>query len=121
MGHCMGGRMAMLGAGRLAEFRGLVVCYGGGVHLSWGNDPPPFETLRNIRCPVIGCYGKLDTNPSLNEVDQMDAELTRHGVAPRVPSLRQCRPWLPEPQSGHTGRACCGADSWEKTLLSSKR
>src|SRR6185436_3717915 len=34
MGHCMGGRMALLGAGVLPEFKGVVVYYGGGVHLS---------------------------------------------------------------------------------------
>src|SRR5262245_27977918 len=37
MGHCMGGRMALLAAGTLPEFRGIIVYYGGSVARSWGN------------------------------------------------------------------------------------
>src|SRR5215210_3956734 len=63
MGHCMGGRMALLGAGRVPEFRGAVIYYGGGSHVSWGGEKQtPFDTLRNIRCPVIGFFGNLDKN-----------------------------------------------------------
>src|SRR5262245_34568324 len=65
MGHCMGGRMALLGAGVLPQFKGLVVYYGGGAHLSWGGEArTPFDTLRDIRVPVIGFFGNLDKNPS---------------------------------------------------------
>jgi carboxymethylenebutenolidase len=82
MGHCMGGRVALLAAGSLPDFRGVVVYYGGSVEKSWGNEgPPPMERLRNIRCPVIGFFGNKDVHPSPEIVDQIDAELTRHGVA----------------------------------------
>ena len=80
MGHCMGGRMALLLAGSLTSFCAAVVYYGGGVMRSWGDGPTVFERLRNIRCPVIGFFGNEDKNPSPEEVDQIDAELKRHDV-----------------------------------------
>lgn len=82
MGHCMGGRMALLGAGTLSGFKAAVVYYGGGVMLSWGDEGwTPFDKLRNIRCPVIGFFGNKDVNPSPENVNEIDAELTRHGIA----------------------------------------
>jgi carboxymethylenebutenolidase len=82
MGHCMGGRMVLLGAGALPnEFKGAVVLYGGGVMVSWGDEGwTPFEKLQNIRCPVVGFFGQHDTNPSPDNVNQIDAELTARGI-----------------------------------------
>lgn len=81
MGHCMGGRMALLGAGTLPDVKAAVVYYGGGVMLSWGGEGwTPFDKLRNIRCPVIGFFGNKDVNPSPENVNEIDAELTRHGI-----------------------------------------
>jgi carboxymethylenebutenolidase len=80
MGHCMGGRMALLLAGSSARFCAAVVYYGGGVMRSWGDGATVFERLRNIHCPVIGFFGNEDKNPSPEEVDQIDAELKRHDV-----------------------------------------
>src|SRR5262249_18143918 len=70
MGHCMGGRMALLGAGTIPEFKGVIVYYGGGAHLCWGEESKtPFDTLRDIRAPIIGFFGNLDKNPSPEQVD----------------------------------------------------
>ena len=41
--------------------------------------PAPFDRTRDIACPVIGFFGRDDTNPSPADVDRIDAELTRHG------------------------------------------
>ena len=38
-----------------------------------------FDRTRDIACPVIGFFGRDDTNPSPADVDRIDAELTRHG------------------------------------------
>jgi carboxymethylenebutenolidase len=116
MGHCMGGRMAMLAAGRLPYFRALVVYYGGGVHLSWGDEPPPFETLRDIRGPVAGFYGNDDTNPSPAEVDRMDAELTRHGIAHKFHRYDNAGHGFQNRDPGTPGEAAARDDSWAKTL-----
>ena len=47
----------------------------------WGPGPAPFELSERIACPLIGFFGKDDTNPSPADVEKIDAELTRHGKA----------------------------------------
>lgn len=116
MGHCMGGRMALLLAGSSDSFCGAVVYYGGGVTRSWGDGPTVFERLRHIRCPVIGFFGNEDKNPPPEEVDRIDLELKTHDIEHvfhRYPSV------------GHgflnpnrdTAQECAAAENaWTKTL-----
>lgn len=117
MGHCMGGRMALLGAGVLSDFAGAVVYYGGGVHLSWGDEArTPFDTLRDIRVPVIGFFGNLDKNPSPEQVDRIDAELTRHGVAHSFHRYDEAGHGFQNRSPGSAGEQAAAADSWERTF-----
>jgi len=117
MGHCMGGRMALLGAGALPDFRGAVVYYGGGVHLSWGDEgKTPFDTLRDIRIPVVGFFGNLDKNPSPEQVDRIDAELTRHGVAHTFHRYDNAGHGFQNRTPGTPGEQAAAEDSWAKTF-----
>ena len=117
MGHCMGGRMALLGAGVLPEFKGVVVYYGGGVHLSWGDEArTPFDTLRDIRVPVIGFFGNLDKNPSPEQVDRIDAELTRHGVSHSFHRYGEAGHGFQNRMPGTAGEQAAAMDSWERTF-----
>lgn len=80
LGFCMGGRITYLAAGaRPALWRAAGVFYGGNIMKPWGDGPAPFELTPQIACPMIGCFGLDDTNPSPADVDRIDAELTRHG------------------------------------------
>jgi carboxymethylenebutenolidase len=47
----------------------------------WGEGPAPFARTDRIGCPVLGLFGRDDTNPSPADVDKLDAELTRLGKA----------------------------------------
>ena len=81
IGHCMGGRLVLQGAAILPNLKAAAVFYGGGVFVSWGNEgTPPSDFLGNIKCPVIGFFGDLDTNPSPEDVTKIDQILTQHGV-----------------------------------------
>jgi carboxymethylenebutenolidase len=81
MGHCMGGRLAFLGAGTKPVFAAAVAYYGGGMMSHWGEGvSTPFELIGQIRCPVFGFFGDLDKNPSPADVDCFEAELKRHGI-----------------------------------------
>lgn len=118
MGHCMGGRVALLAAGSLPEFRAAIAYYGGSVEKSWGENqgPTPMERLRNIRCPVIGFFGNKDVHPSPEIVNQIDAELTKHNVAHefhRYPGVGHGfqNPARETPEERHAAE-----DSWVKTL-----
>jgi carboxymethylenebutenolidase len=47
----------------------------------WGEGTPtPFELMKDIRCPVYGFFGDLDTNPSPADVDRFEVELKRYGI-----------------------------------------
>jgi len=81
MGHCAGGRMAFLGAASNAHFKAAVVFYGGNIFNAEGaGRPAPIALAKDIRCPVLGLFGKEDTNPSPADVAAIAAELTRLGV-----------------------------------------
>lgn len=80
LGFCMGGRNAYLLAGaRPAAWRAACVFYGGDIMKPWGNGPAPFAMTEHIACPVLGIFGAEDTNPSPEDVQRIEAELTRHG------------------------------------------
>jgi carboxymethylenebutenolidase len=80
MGHCMGGRQALLGAATVPGFRCAIDCYGGGVLRAHGPGPTVFERLASITCPVAGFFGFNDRNPPPEDVRKVEAELKRVGV-----------------------------------------
>ncbi len=81
VGFCMGGRLAFLHAANNPELRAAVVFHGGNILVAREGLPSPFEQARNIRAPLLGLFGADDANPSLSDVQKIDAELTRLGKA----------------------------------------
>lgn len=79
VGFCMGGRVSYLMAAANAEIKACTVFYGGNILKPWGAPPTPFERTKDIKCPVIGFFGVEDTNPSPEDVQKIDAEMTRLG------------------------------------------
>jgi carboxymethylenebutenolidase len=77
IGFCMGGRLAYLLPTHDAALRASVVFYGGNIFVPWGESEPPFDRSSRIGCPLLGLFGEDDTNPSADDVAQIDAELTR--------------------------------------------
>jgi carboxymethylenebutenolidase len=82
LGHCWGGRIALLGACHDLGYKAAVMLYGGRLRQGLGEGaPPPIEMVDRIRCPVLGIFGNEDQNPSPADVDDLDAALTAAGVA----------------------------------------
>jgi carboxymethylenebutenolidase len=80
LGFCMGGRVTFMLAGARPEaWRAAGVFYGGSIMRPWGDSPTPFALTPQISCPVAGFFGAEDTNPSPDDVNKIDAELTRFG------------------------------------------
>jgi carboxymethylenebutenolidase len=83
IGHCSGGRQAVLAACNL-DLQGAVDCYGAFVV---NNAPPEMQIrmtsledqLPNLRCPLLGLFGNDDAYPSPEHVDLLDEILTEHG------------------------------------------
>lgn len=80
LGFCMGGRNTYLLAGaRPAVWAAAGVFYGGNIMKPWGGDVSPFDRTAQIACPLIGFFGRDDTNPSPADVARIEAELAAHG------------------------------------------
>lgn len=77
LGHCMGGRIAFLGAAVDKRYKVAGVFYGGNIGVAWGDGPSPLDRAIGIGGPVYGFFGNDDTNPSPVDVARIDAELTR--------------------------------------------
>jgi len=117
MGHCMGGRMAVLGGGALQGLRSLVVLYGGGVMLSWGQEPvTPFDMIKNIRCPVIGFSGGKDVNPSPENMRKISDEMSKHGVRHEFHLYPDVGHGFQNPEHGAPKELAAAKDSWQKIL-----
>jgi carboxymethylenebutenolidase len=81
VGHCWGGRVSWLGAGTNPDYKACAVFYGGRIKAVMGaGNPPAIDLAPNITCPVIGFFGNDDQNPSPEDVNDLDAALTRAGV-----------------------------------------
>jgi carboxymethylenebutenolidase len=117
IGHCMGGRTALLVAGRLPRIGPLIIYYGGRTMLSWGEDgPTPFETIAAVRGPVIGFFGLDDDEPSPADVDRIEAELRRHGVACEFHRYAGAGHAFQNFLSPERFRPEAAEDSWARTL-----
>ncbi|MEO7260694.1 MAG: dienelactone hydrolase family protein [Jatrophihabitantaceae bacterium] len=83
IGHCSGGRQAVLAACNL-ELDGAVDCYGAFVI---GTAPPSSpvqmrgleDQLPNLSCPLLGLFGAEDSYPSPEHVAELGRLLTEHG------------------------------------------
>ena len=71
IGYCSGGRQSFVAACTL-DIDAAVDCYGGRA---------PAERASEVRCPLLGLFGKDDRSPSPDDVAAMEAELTKHGKA----------------------------------------
>jgi carboxymethylenebutenolidase len=78
IGFCMGGRIAYLTAATTPEFKAAVAYYGGNIFRAWGRDTPsPFEHTAEIHCSLLGHFGADDNNPSPEDMQKLDAELSK--------------------------------------------
>ncbi|MCH9613548.1 MAG: Carboxymethylenebutenolidase [Chlamydiia bacterium] len=72
VGFCMGGQLALFAASKNPEIDACVDFYG--IH---PNIEPDFE---NLRCPVIGFFGKRDEFITPAKVKELDAIMQKAGV-----------------------------------------
>jgi carboxymethylenebutenolidase len=83
IGYCSGGRQSVLAACSL-DLNAAVDCYGAYVASSNPEGSPVRMTslvdrLPELRCPLLGLFGKDDKHPGPEEVATLDSILTDHG------------------------------------------
>ena len=100
IGYCSGGRQSVLAACNLT-LDAAVDCYGAFVLSTRGPRTADRQAHASHRpaggalsCPLLGLFGREDTHPSPEEVDELDALLTGRWQGARVPLVRRRRPRL---------------------------
>lgn len=117
IGHCMGGRMSFLGASTHSQFKACVAYYSGNMFKPWSdNGPTPFELLKDMKAEVAGFFGNDDGNPSPEDVDKIDAELTRLGIKHTFNRYDGAGHAFQNFMSDERFRPDQTADSWSKTV-----
>jgi carboxymethylenebutenolidase len=115
-GHCMGGHILFVAACALPDFTCAVACYPTGMFEAWGAEQTPFEQLRRLRCPVIGFFGNEDRNPSPQDADKLDAELTRLRIEHEFHRYPGAGHGFQRPTKDAPAIRAAQADSWQKTF-----
>jgi carboxymethylenebutenolidase len=77
--------------------------------------PPPIELAGNIKCPVIGFFGSLDQNPSPEDVNVIDAALTKAGVEHTFHRYEGANHAFQD-QFGQRHHPQAAEDAWQKAL-----
>jgi carboxymethylenebutenolidase len=77
LGFCMGGRIAYLMATRNASLKATACFYPGSIFNAPGGGPSAFAASDRIESSMIGFTGRDDTNPSPEDMERVDKELTR--------------------------------------------
>ena len=114
-GHCMGGHILFVAACAIPDFTCAVACYPTGMFEPWGGPgPTPFDQLGRIKCPVIGFFGNEDRNPSPQDADKIDAELSRLGVEHAFHRYPGAGHGFQRPTREEPAIRAAQADSWQK-------
>ena len=80
VGYCVGGRITYLAATSCAGLSAASVYYGGRILVPFGDGPAPIDLTHQIKIPVMGNFGRQDTNPTPKDVAQIEAKLKAAGV-----------------------------------------
>ena len=122
VGHCWGGRVSWLGACHNSKLAACIMFYGGRVKVAMGpGTPPAIELAGEIRCPVAGFFGKLDQNPSPEDVADMSAALDATGVDHEFYSYEGADHGFQMSGSSERYHPEASEDAWKKALDFLKR
>jgi carboxymethylenebutenolidase len=116
VGHCWGGRVSWVGAMSNPKLAACAIFYGGRIRAAMGEgNPPAIERAGEIKCPVIGFFGSLDKNPAPEDVDVMDATLTKAGVEHAFHRYEGANHAFQD-SSGDRYHPQAAEDAWKKAL-----
>jgi carboxymethylenebutenolidase len=117
VGHCWGGRISWLHACHNPDYGALATLYGGRIMLGMGDGAiAPIELCDRIPCPVLGIFGNEDQNPSPDDVDDLDAALTKAGVPHEFHSYDGAGHGFQDFCNEDRYRKEAAEDAWEKLL-----
>ena len=80
VGYCVGGRITYLAATSCPGLSAASVYYPGRALIPFGDGPAPIDLTSQIKIPVMGNFGELDANPTVEDVGKIEAKLKEAGV-----------------------------------------
>ena len=80
VGYCVGGRITYLAATSCPGLSAASVYYGGRILIPFGDGPAPIDLSGQVKIPVMGNFGAKDTNPTPEDVSNIEAKLKAAGV-----------------------------------------
>ncbi|QSJ17675.1 dienelactone hydrolase family protein [Nostoc sp. UHCC 0702] len=84
IGFCFGGHVAYIAA-TLSDIKATASFYGGGITTSsYGEQTPTINRTSEIKGTIYAFFGIRDTLVSLEETEQIEAELKKHQIKHRV-------------------------------------
>jgi carboxymethylenebutenolidase len=116
IGFCMGGRVVYLMAAANPQFNAAVAYYGGNIMVPWGGVQPPIARTAEIACPLLFHFGAEDTNPSPNDMQKLDEELTRCGKEHEFYVYENAGHGFMDFTNAHRYRETAEQTSWPRTL-----
>lgn len=117
VGHCLGGRTSFLGLVHHTDLVAAVLLYHGNIlEARGGTAPAPFELTHNIHCPMLGLFGKEDSNPSPHHVALLAQEFARLGIRHEFHSYDNAGHAFQDFHNAKLYRQPAADDAWEKLL-----
>jgi len=107
VGFCMGGGLSLLFASHNQELAAAAVFY--------GRNPSPIDRVKDIQCPILGCYAGADMAIKESDITLLKQTLTRYGKVFDIKTY----PGAPHGFFNDTRdsyRPDAAKDSWERTL-----
>ena len=109
IGWCFGGTWSLNTALLFPkELDAAVIYYGGGIE----TNP---NQLKPLEMPILGIFGELDNNPSVETVRQFETALKNLGKSPEIYIYENADHAFANP-SGHRYNAEAAEDAWKKTI-----
>ncbi len=81
LGFCMGGTLTLYTGAQNFNLAGLIPFYSGMSRVFAGAEGPVLQMAHRIHYPVLGLYGGADPGIPREQVEQLDVELDKAGVA----------------------------------------
>ena len=116
IGHCMGGRAALLAASTLAGLKAAVIFYPTAVLVKREGNLSAFDLLQRIACPVVTFFGETDWLIPLADAAKIEAELRRCDVPLEVYRYAGAGHAFCNFSSANDFRPEAAADSWQKAI-----
>ena len=116
-GHCWGGRVSWLGACHNPKYKAAAMLYGSRINVGVGEGgQPPVELADRIPCPMIEIFGNDYENPPPADADDLDAALTKAGVAHEFHHSDGAGHEFQDSTNEERYREEASDDAWEKVL-----